>query len=45
MAETGDHDGAAKDFVDVALVHHAGAELLLEDDLSLMSLLRAGADG
>ncbi|KAG6789189.1 hypothetical protein POTOM_005279 [Populus tomentosa] len=22
MAETGDHDGAAKDFVDVALVHH-----------------------
>ena len=45
MAETGDHDGAAEDFVDVALVHHAGAELLLEDDLSLMSLLRAGVDG
>ncbi|KAJ6968443.1 hypothetical protein NC653_036423 [Populus alba x Populus x berolinensis] len=29
MAETGDHNGDAEDFVDVALVHHAGAELLL----------------
>jgi hypothetical protein len=39
MIETGNHDGAAEDFVDVALVHHAGAELLLEDNLSLMPLL------
>jgi hypothetical protein len=38
MVETGNHDGAAEDFVDAALVHHAGAELLLEDNLSLMSL-------
>ncbi|KAL9403676.1 hypothetical protein Peur_000648 [Populus x canadensis] len=38
MVETGNHDGAAEDFVDVALVHHAGVELLLEDNLSLMSL-------
>jgi hypothetical protein len=38
MVETGNHDGAAEDFVDVALVHHAGAELLFEDNLSLMSL-------
>jgi hypothetical protein len=39
MIETGNHDGEAEDFVDVALVHHAGAELLLEDNLSLMPLL------
>jgi hypothetical protein len=39
IAEIGDHNGAAEDFVDVALVHHAGAELLPEDDLSLRSLL------
>jgi len=43
MAETGDHNGDAEDFVDlpqwVALVHHAGTELLLEDDLPLLSLL------
>ena len=38
MVETRNHDGAAEDFVDVALVHHAGAELLFEDNLSLMSL-------
>ncbi|KAH8508419.1 hypothetical protein H0E87_010514, partial [Populus deltoides] len=39
MAETGDNDGAAEDFADVALVHHAGAELLLEDDLLQLLLL------
>ena len=39
MAETGDHNGDAEDFVDVALVHHASAELLLEDDLPFLSLL------
>jgi hypothetical protein len=39
MVETGDHDGAAEDFADVALVHHAGAELLLEEDLLLLLLL------
>lgn len=39
MAETGDHNGDAEDFVDVTLVHHASAELLLEDDLPFLSLL------
>jgi hypothetical protein len=39
MAGTGGHSGAAEDFADVALVHHAGAELLLEDDLLQLLLL------
>jgi len=39
MAETRDHDGYAKDFVDVALIHDVGVEPQLEDDLLLLLLL------
>jgi hypothetical protein len=39
MDETRDHDRPTEDFVDVALIHNAGAEPLLRDDLLLLLLL------